>query len=417
MRLSIWSPRAAPRDGLCLILPHLAERTKLVWVCEGRAPEGAPRVSSPDSPPDTDLNLYDVADATEHSFAFRAARERPGVVLLRDWSLRDLLALEMAQQETRARALREMQRAHGDDGAFVARLVARDLGGAFLPALFPLNDRLLEGSLGVVTLTDETRRRVAQRLGEERVLRLPMHLASTRTAGPSRVEARRLLGIPDDSLVVATAMTDPIRLPALIRVIAHLRGEFEGLRLIVGTGRAELAAGHTSVHDLDVMAAAADVVVALDGPNPGSVPAGLSEALAAQRALVLTSGSTTTIDLPEGAVAVVEPGRNEEEELLAIVGHLLRHEGLRTQLGRLAAEEARRLAEPESLASALLVFLQRLESGRSRILAGVAAARAREDTLLGFLAGEIEGGARSLGIHAPDLGLEPLLTSLLRAAR
>jgi hypothetical protein len=131
---------------------------------------------------------------------------------------------------------------------------------------------------------------------------------------------------------------------------------------------------------------------------------------------VLTSGSTTTIDLPEGAVAVVEPGRNEEEELLAIVGHLLRHEGLRTQLGRLAAEEARRLAEPKSLASALLAFLQRLESGRSRILAGVAAARAREDTLLGFLAGEIERSARSLGIHAPDLGLEPLLTSLLRAA-
>ena len=44
---------------------------------------------------------------------------------------------------------REMRRSHGATGSFVARQVARALGGDLLPALFPLNDRLLERSLAV----------------------------------------------------------------------------------------------------------------------------------------------------------------------------------------------------------------------------------------------------------------------------
>lgn len=404
MKLAIWSPRTSERDGLVLLLPPLAARTEVVWVCEGRAPKGAPR-AAPDDPPEVDLSLYDIADAAEHAFAFRAARERPGVLLLRDWSFPALLAAEMADPETRGPALREMQRAYGDDGTFVARLVGRGLGGAFLPALFPLNDRLLEGSLGVVALTEETRGRAGRRLGPARTLRLPLHLllASPRSDGLSRGEARQQLGIPADHPVVASLKPDPVRLDMLSRVVTGLRAELPDLRLLIG------GAG-----DLEVMAAAADVVVALDGPGPGSVPAGLSEALAARRALILTSGSTTATDLPEGTVAVVEPGRHEEAELQAVLRHLLRQEDLRTRLGRLAAEQARRLADPPSLAPALLAFLQGLESGKARILAAVRDARTREDTLLGFLTEEVRGGARSLGLHAPDLGLEPLLVTLLR---
>ena len=70
-----------------------------------------------------------------------------------------------------------MRRAHGEAGSFVARQVARGLGGEMLPALFPLNDRLLEASLGIVGLTAYVASRAARRLPGRPVLRLPHHFA------------------------------------------------------------------------------------------------------------------------------------------------------------------------------------------------------------------------------------------------
>ncbi len=415
MNLQIWSPRSSEREGLVVLLPHLAARAEVLWVSEERAPVGVPWVPAAAAPA-MDPSLYDVADAAEHAFAFRAARERPGVVLLRDWSFPVLLAGEMARPETRAAALREMQRAFGEDGAFVARMVARGLGGDVLPALFPLNDRLLEGSLGIVALTEETRAGAGRRLGDARTLRLPLYLLAP-VGVPSARDARQELGLPESALVVATGVHDLVRLPALARVVAELRGEFPDLRLLVGRGRVALPPGALAVSDLGTMAAAADVFVALDPLTPGGVPAGLSEALAARRPLVLTAGSSVTADLPEGTVAVVEPGRHEEGELQGVLRHLLRHPDLRARLGRLAAEEARRVADPAALAEALARFLLRLDSEKEAILQARRDARAREETLLGFLTQEVRGDARSLGLHSSDLGLEPLLESLVRAPR
>jgi Rad3-related DNA helicase len=169
--------------------------------------------------------------------------------------------------------------------------------------------------------------------------------------------------------------------------------------------------------DLETMATAADVVVALDPLTPGGLPAGLSEALAARRPLVLTAGSPAAADLPEGTVAVVEPGRHEEAELAALLRHLLRHPELRARLGALAADEARRVADPATVAEALVAFLLGLEKEKGAILAAVRDTRAREDTLLGYLAEEVRSAARSLGLHGSDLGLEPLLEPLLRSSR
>jgi hypothetical protein len=184
--------------------------------------DSAPRV-------DSDLDLYDIADHPAHAFAFRAARERPGVVLLRQGTFPRLLAGELARPRSRKDVLREMERAHGEEGAYVARLVARGLGGDALPAFFPLIDPLLETSLGVVALTGETERRAARRLGEDRTLRLPFHLLAS---GPfSREDARRHLSIPDGALVLAAPDPDSSRLSSLVRVASRLRDDFPDLRL------------------------------------------------------------------------------------------------------------------------------------------------------------------------------------------
>jgi hypothetical protein len=418
VKLAIWSPRAD--DGLARLVPALRTRMDVVWVSEDASPAGVPH-ARPHEEARADLALYDVADVPAHAFAFRRAREHPGVVLLRDWALVRLLALEMSRRETRTAALAEMQRGHGDEGAFVARLVGRGIGGELLPALFPLNERLLETSLGLVSLTEETRRRAARRLGDDRVTRVPLHLlphllSHLLASEPvSQAEARRSLAIPADALVVASGQPDSFHRSALLRVAARLRTEFSNLSVLIGDSSE--TEGATAVPDLGTMAAAADVVVALDPLAPGAIPAGLAEAIAARRPLMLSEGSQAVTDFREGTAAFVTPGRLEEAELEAVLRHLLRHADLRERLGRLAADTASSAADPAGLAEKLVSFLLDIHARQDSILAQCREARVREETLLGLLAAEVEDGARSLGLRGLDLGVRPLFEPLLRGPR
>ena len=414
MKLAIWSPRSSPVERL---VSHLeAPGVSVVGVSETDAPRGAPQARAFDLAP-ADLDLDVVADDAAHGFAFRAARARPGVVLLRDASFPVLLAEEVSRPESRKDALREMERAHGEDGAFVARLVARGLGGEILPALFPLPDSLFETSLGVVALTEETRRRAARRMADDRTLRLPLHLHlrdSPESSSPG--EARRSLAIPEGAPVLAVTRPDVSRLPMLSRIVSRLRLQFPDLRLLVG-GSDTPFPDAMCTPDLRTMASVADVVVALDPITPGGVPAGLAEAIAARRPLVVNAGSGAFADFSEGSVARVDPGPVEEAHLEAVIRLLLRRPDLRESLGRLSAEEARRLADPQSLGRTLAAFLTALLSRKEALLAALRDARTRETALLHLLSEEVEAAGRSLGLPTLDLGLFPLFETIVRARR
>jgi hypothetical protein len=420
VKLQVWSPQS--RDGLALLAPALARGTDLVWVSEGPSPPGVPHTSPADASP-ADLDLYDVADTPAHAFAWRAARERPGVLLLRDWAFPRLLAQEMARPDTHRAAVREMQRAYGDEGVIVARMVARGLGGDLLPAFFPLNDRLLETSLGVVALTEDTRRLAARRLGDERTIRLPIHLIPhlgaphLRASDPvSPTEARRSLALPADGPVVASARPDPFRLASILRVAPRLREEFPGLRILLGEVDATIPDA-TLAPDLPTMAAAADVVVALDPLAPGGAAVGLAEAAAAGRPLVLTEDGSAAADFPEGTATFVTPGRLEEAELEAVIRHLLRHGDLRERLARLGHEAIRPATDIAGLADRLVSFLRDILDRKQSILDRVREARGREDALVALLSREVESDARALGLEGLDLGLHLLFEPLLRSAR
>ena len=195
MRLAVWSPLPPSRSGIADYvaesLPVLARHFDVVAVTDDRA-----------DPPSADLHLYHLGNSPAHAFVYRAARARPGVVVLHDWSLHHLVLCETVERGDVSGYLREMHRAYGETGNFVARQVARALGGDLLPALFPLNDRMLEGSLGVVALSAQTAARVARRLPGRPRLHLPHHLSLPIDPPPSRAESRAALGIPADAFVI-----------------------------------------------------------------------------------------------------------------------------------------------------------------------------------------------------------------------
>jgi hypothetical protein len=154
-----------------------------------------------------DLHVYHVAAHAACGFVYQALLREPGLVVLEDWNLHDLVFAETVGRGEEATYRREMRRAHGPTGAFVARQVLRGLGGV-LTSLTPLNGRVLEASLGVVATTEEVAALVRRSLRQRPVVVLPLGSADQREAATTLLALARELAP---------------RLPAARRALASAR--------------------------------------------------------------------------------------------------------------------------------------------------------------------------------------------------
>lgn len=420
----MWSPRPPSPSGIADYvaesLPHLGRGADVQLVTEETEDAGA------------DLDVYHVGNSAAHAYAYRAALRKPGVVVLHDWSLHHLVLGETVEKGDVASYLREMRRAHGDSGTFVARQVARGLGGEILPALFPLNDRLLEGSLAVVALTGTIASRAARRLPGRPVLHLPHHLSLPLDPLPSRAEARRELGLPQDALLVTAPglATSSKRLDVAIRAAAVARRSHPALRLVVagdvapdlpleawardaGLADALLVTGRLGLEDFARHLCAADVVLALRFPSHGEMSGALVRALGIGRAALVTAGSPLAEDFPEGVVVPVDPGPHEEAELVALLLALLGSPDLREGIARAARDHVRRHHGLRETVERLLAFLREVLAARDRTVAALSAERAQEGTLLAYALEEVRWAARDLGLAGAPAGVGAALQDLL----
>ena len=420
----MWSPRPPSPSGIADYvaesLPHLGRGADVQLVTEETEDAGA------------DLDVYHVGNSAAHAYAYRAALRKPGVVVLHDWSLHHLVLGETVEKGDVASYLREMRRAHGDSGTFVARQVARGLGGEILPALFPLNDRLLEGSLAVVALTGTIASGAARRLPGRPVLHLPHHLSLPLDPLPSRAEARRELGLPQDALLVTAPglATSSKRLDVAIRAAAVARRSHPALRLVVagdvapdlpleawardaGLADALLVTGRLGLEDFARHLCAADVVLALRFPSHGEMSGALVRALGIGRAALVTAGSPLAEDFPEGVVVPVDPGPHEEAELVALLLALLGSPDLREGIARAARDHVRRHHGLRETVERLLAFLREVLAARDRTVAALSAERAQEGTLLAYALEEVRWAARDLGLAGAPAGVGAALQDLL----
>jgi glycosyltransferase involved in cell wall biosynthesis len=324
-----------------------------------------------------------------------------------------------------------MRRAHGEDGTFVGRQVARALGGDLLPALFPLNDRLLESSLGIVALTEHVRARAALRLPGRPVLHLPHHLCLPFAEAPAPGDARRALGLPADALIVCAPglATAAKGLDVALRALSGLRRRHPRLLFVVagespsggldreaaaaGMEGALLCTGRLSLSDFARHLAAADVVLSLRFPTHGEISGALVRALGLGRPALVTAGTPAAFEFPAGVVVPVDPGPDEEAELRALLDRLLSDPTLRARIGRLAQDHVREHHRLADTVERLSLFLEEVAARKASLLASVAADRAPEGTLLAYLFEEVRWGARDLGLPGVPLGLDPLLRGLL----
>ena len=438
MRIAVWSPlppaSSEVADHTSELLPALAEHHDVVAVVEDPSAvdpatvPGIPVVGS-GSVPQTDLDVYQIANSPGHLFAYRAALARPGVVVLHEWILHDLVWREAVVGGDVSRYLREMRRSHGETGTFVGHQVSLGRGGTILPELFSVNDRLVQVSLGVVTLTRESGARPERRHPGTPHLHLPQHLALAPL--PTRAEARHALGLPCDALLVIAPgrATASSQLETLIHVVGRLRRELPSLRLVVageidpdlawedwvsqaGLGGGLVITGRLSSEDLVRHLVAADVVSMLRFPSRGEMSPVLVRALGVGRPVLVTAGTPAAEEMPEGAVVPVDPGRWEGEELVGLLRRLLERERLRDAIGGVARDHALAHHGLGPAAARLAGFLVEVQGRRAELVRDMQADRAEEGTLAEYFVEEARRAARDLGLGNVHLGLEPLLAPL-----
>jgi glycosyltransferase involved in cell wall biosynthesis len=440
LKLAVWSPLPPTPSGVADYvaeqLPALAQHFEVqAVVTDPRTVDRARvrdlEVVSPEAAL-ADLHVYHLGNSPAHAYVYRAARVRPGVAFLHEWSLHHLVLHETVERGDVSAYLREMRRAHGEKGTFVGRQVARGLGGDLFAAMLPLNERVLESSLGVVALTRETFDRVRGRLPGRPALCLPLHLASPLEPAPSREEARRTLGLDDDlRLVTAPGLgTAAKQLDLAVRAVARLRKSDPRVRLVVAgdldpvagireaardanLGDGLIVTGRLSLEDFTRHIAAADVVLALRFPSHGEMSAALVRALGIGRPALVTAGTPAALEFPEGVVVPVTPGPAESEELLALLQRLLGDRGLRETIGSLARDY---VAERHGLGQtvALLAGFLKQVAARREELEAVLERDLEEGTLEAFFREEVRWAARDLGLSAIGLGKDDLFGGLGR---
>ncbi|MGE5125558.1 MAG: hypothetical protein ACM3PV_04660 [Betaproteobacteria bacterium] len=202
MRLALWTPRPA-RGWLAGVVPQLERAARLVVVAD----ESRPR-------PQVDVDLYHVANDPAHGFVYRALLERPGLVVLEDWRLHELVLAETAGRGDPDAYRREARRSRGATGEFIARQVLRGLGGE-LPSLLALNERVLEASLALAVTRAGDLPRAAACVAGRPFVQLPLGAGD---AGPA---AAALIALAREALP---------RLPAALRA-ARLRQAAEATPL------------------------------------------------------------------------------------------------------------------------------------------------------------------------------------------
>ena len=417
LAVEVWSPLPPDASGVADYveeqLATLNEALALTLVAENPAGVNEElrrryRVIGPAQSDPSSLRVYHVGNSPAHRAIYREALRVPGVVVLHEWNLHELLLGFAVTSHDFDGYKRQMRREHGERGAVAALTMADALGGRHWSSVFPLNAEILERALAVVCLSGSTAARVATRIPGAPLLHLPHH-AQLKSHAPDRAAARARLGFKDqERIVLAPGLATVSKsLDQAEAAVERIRARVADVVLVTAGGGEASATGPTpgrtrglgrvDLQTLGDALLAADVVLALRFPSRGEASGVVMRSLAAGRAMVVSAGSTADEDLPAGVVARVSPGPGEVEELAALLEFLLTHDEDRLRMEELARSVAGS-RDVVSLTKRLAQFLHEVAADRPSLESRMAQRTARPKGLRDLIRVDIEAAGASLGL-------------------
>jgi glycosyltransferase involved in cell wall biosynthesis len=419
VRVAFYSPLPPQRSGIAdysaELLPHLAGHCEIeLIVDEGVRPEetrfpvhGHRALPGLLAAGRFDAVLYQLGNNRDyHASIYRSLIGNPGVVVLHEYVIHHLVRdLTLFAGDPPA-YVREMRYAYGRTGEAMARRCVAT-GVPLDPWSYPLFERAVDASRGVIVHNHVTRDRVLASRPLARVATVPHHLSLEGLPEIPEAAARAAVGIAPGDFAVATFgfLTASKRPEVLLRAFARLRKDAPNARLLI-VGEVsphfefdrvftpELRAGVTVTGRLEIdrfllYMRACDVAVNLRHPTAGETSGTVVRLLGMGKPLIVNETGSFA-EIPDDCCAKVPLDDSEEDLLLAYLRLLAGAPALRRRLG----ENARR------------------HMALHHTLAGSARAYA------GFLRETVETGARPFRAVPPLEAYpeEDLLSDLVREA-
>lgn len=453
MRLAYFSPLPPARSGIAdysaELVPYLAEHVELeLFVDEGARVDESLAARFPVRGDRAfpalwesgryDAVLYHVGNNPDyHARTWAMLQRIPGIVVLHEAMLHHLVrGMTLAKGDLEG-YVEEMRYAYGRTGEALARR-SLDTGIPLDVWSYPLFERVVDASLGLIVHNDCTGDRVLASRPETRIVKIPHHLSLRELeglpGGASPEEARATLGIPSDAFVVASFgfITPAKRLDVALRAFARLRREVpHAVYLLVGEvsphydfagiltaslppgAPGVTVVGRTELDRFLLYMLAADVTINLRYPSAGETSGTLIRLLGMGKP-VIVSHTGAFGEIPDDCCAKIDLDETEEELLAAVLRRLATDEPLRRRMG----ENARRhMAAHHTLpgsAQAYADFVREIVAARPEPFRPVPPlARAAPEDVFSELAAAVAAEAADLGVQEGDTEILAALAEVL----
>lgn len=396
LRLAYFSPLPPARSGIAdysaELLPHLSQHATItLFNCNLPNSQDSRHPSLPSTPHPTlptryplaaypsmrwqfDLALYHMGNSEHHQAIYHTLVRYPGVVIVHDVYIHQLLAHATVGQGNYAAYSREMAFAAGLEGIHEANVIRAGYGEHRLFEI-PLTERLVRTSLGLIVHSQ-----YAADLIQSQQPRCPVEVIPAPIAihpihnGRSR---RHELGLAEETVIFASMgqVTQNKQANHLLRVFQQLHREnqntfllfigevlpgvnLEGTIRELGLEGAVGTIGYVdSLERFVDWIQTADVIVNLRHPTVGETSATALRGLAAGRPLVVYDHGWYH-ELPDAVALKVSP--LDEAALLDALRTLASSAGQRQQMGEAAADYARKQHHPAQVAQHYATFLHNL---------------------------------------------------------
>lgn len=410
MRIAFFSPLPPSKSGIAdyssELLPYLSPGAEITVFVEqedearnnsAEAEKAGYRVAtaaefdSLDREDPFDLCIYHQGNNPYHEYIYEQALRRPGLVVLHEHCLHHLIAWKTLGNDDWDAYQDEMFFAYGRRGAQIAGMRERDIGSEYQQFLLPLNRRLAAQSLGLIVHNHYAATQI-ERLDLPGVHPAPIEVIPHHLSPKifkldewDKRECRRALGLPEETLIIASlgfvtqSKRIPIQLRAFKRLLAlmpdaqclivgedHWKWSIAPLVEELGLSNRVRITGYTSEEDFFRYLKAVDVIVNLRYPTAGETSGTLIRALGAGKPVIVTDFGQFA-ELSDEICLKVAPGQDEEQQLFSRLRALAYRPDLRAGLGERAARWARTECAIERSAARYLSFAESLiTAGRKR---------------------------------------------------
>ncbi|HJX30061.1 MAG TPA: glycosyltransferase family 4 protein [Thermoanaerobaculia bacterium] len=449
MRLAYFSPLPPARSGIAdysaELVPALAEHLEIeLFVDEGvrtdealtsrftvRGDRAFPALWESGR---YDAVVYHVGNNPDfHTRTWKMLQRIPGIVILHEYMLHHLVrGMTLAKGDLDG-YVEEMRYAYGRTGEALAR---RSVGtGIPLDVWsYPLFERVVDASLGLIVHNDCTGDRVRSSRPGTRIVTIPHHLSlreldSMSVTSPE--QARATLGIPADAFVVASFgfVTPAKRIDVALRAFARLKREVpRAVYLLVGEvsphydfaslltpalSDGVTVVGHTELDRFLLHMLAADVTVNLRYPSAGETSGTLIRLLGLGKP-VIVSNTGAFSEIPDDCCARIDLDDSEEELLAAVLLRLAADEPLRRRMGENARAHIATRHTLEGSARGYADFVREIVAARPRPFRPVPPlAPAPPEDVFSDLVAAVASEAADLGVGEEDTELLGELAAVL----